>query len=266
MNRTDRALKAKETLDIFGKGYYSKNNETINCHSCFTTDFISENELCKIALSPGNFVPQYEVVNESVVDTVIRYPNCGVLNFASAKNPGGGFLNGAVAQEECLTISSDLYMSLLTASQFYEINRRSGTALYTNNMIYSSNISFIRNGRLELLNKPIMANVLTSPAVNANAFYRNENGDALVVYSVMEQRIKHILNLFVTKGDRTIILGAFGCGVFGNDASDIAGIFKKLLIDEHLESHFEKIIFAIYDSGGKQYSLFKKTFNNIIVK
>ena len=54
----------------------------------------------------------------------------------------------------------------------------------------------------------------------------------------MEKRMRYILKLFATKGDRTIILGAYGCGVFGNDAADVAGIFYKLLKDEQLERHF----------------------------
>jgi len=260
LNRTDRAQKAQETLAIFKNGNYLVDGENVDCQSRFLTDFITEKQLGEIVLTSGSLSPKYEVVNESVVDTILRYPNCGVLNFASAKNPGGGFLNGSLAQEECLAVSSDLYNSQLQASKFYHINKRSNTALYTHNMIYSGSVTFIRDGSLSLLSGPVMANVLTSPAVNAGAYYRNENGEASTVRSVMEKRIRFILNVFADKGDRVVILGAFGCGVFGNDSADVAGLFHKLLVDEQLEKHFERIVFAVYDSRGEQFGLFAKVF------
>lgn len=41
-------------------------------------------------------------------------PKIRVLNFASAKKLGGGFLGGASAQEESIARSSTLYYSLIT--------------------------------------------------------------------------------------------------------------------------------------------------------
>ena len=260
MNRSDRANKAQETLDVFRAGYYSLDNSEIDCHSRYITDFITEGQLGVLTPPAGNLTPKYEVVNESVVDVVLRQGNCGVLNFASARRPGGGFLNGSVAQEECLTVSSDLYFSLLKAPQFYDINNRRGSALYTHNLIYSHDILFIRDGNLDFVHKPVHANVLTSPAVNATAYYKNEGGNRQTVFEVMTERIRNILELFSIKGDRTIILGAFGCGVFGNKPNDIAGLFYHLLKNSRLESNFEQIIFAVYDRDGEQYNIFEKMF------
>jgi len=260
MNRSDRALKAHETLEIFRAGTYHHGCSRIDCHSRYATDFIPEARLKTIAPPTGNLTPTYKVVNESVVDVIIRHGNCGALNFASAKNPGGGLLNGAVAQEESLAVSSDLYNSLLEAPQFYEINKRGKSALYTHNMVYSRDILFIRGGNMELIQKPVCANILTSPAVNAGAYYRNEGGASETVSAVMEERIRHILTLFSTKGDRVIVLGAFGCGVFGNDPRQIAGLFHSLLKEEQLERCFEQIVFAVYDKRGDQYRVFKDMF------
>jgi len=72
--------------------------------------------------------------------------------------------------------------------------------------------------------------------------------------------MRYILKLFAAKGDHKIILGAFGCGVFGNDTPDVANIFYKLLKDERFERFFEYIAFAVYDPKGQQYNVFKQKF------
>jgi uncharacterized protein (TIGR02452 family) len=261
MLKSERAEKARQTLEYFKKGWYMAGNNKINCQSCFTTELISEKQFETLVLPDNDFTPQYEVVNESVVDTVFKFGNCGVLNFASAKNPGGGFLSGTVAQEECLAISSDLYNSQLQAFQYYNINRNCPTALYTHNMIYSNNITFIRNGSLNTVEFPVNANVLTSPAVNAGAYYKNENGSKSTALEIMEKRMRYILKLFAARGNYKIILGAFGCGVFGNDANDVADIFYKLLKNEGSERYFERIAFAVYDPNNRQYNIFKQKFS-----
>ena len=262
MDRPERAKTAQETLDIFQQGYYLSDGNKIECKSRFSTEFLTEEHLKTIFPTSGSFEPKYAIANESVVDTVVRLGGgyCGVLNFASAKNPGGGFLKGSLAQEEALAISSDLYNSQSQAHGLYEINRSCRTALYTHNMIYSRNITFIRDSKLSLLSSPVIANVLTAPAVNAEAYYKNERGNKKTVLTTMEQRIRYILNVFASKGDSTIILGAYGCGVFGNDVVDVATIFRTLLINEGMEKLFKHIMFAVYDSNGQQFSVFKRFF------
>ena len=262
MTKTERAKAAQDTLSYFNQGFYKIGGTTISCTSIYETDFIPAVKLESLKLSDGNCSPKYEVVNESVVGSVFRLAPAGVLNFASAKNPGGGFLNGAVAQEEALAISSDLYLSQLQAPEFYGINRQSKTALYTHNLIYSKGITFIRGANMNTVPEPVKANVITCPAANAGAYYRNDRGSKETVRRVMAERIRNILNVFAYKGDKTIILGAYGCGVFGNDPADVAGIFYDILKREGLERHFEYISFAVYDRQGKQYKLFKQKFQS----
>ena len=45
-----------------------------------------------------------------------------------------------------------------------------------------------------------------------------------------------------------------------NDPQRIAGLFHSLLKGEQLERNFERIVFAVYDTRGDQYSIFKNWF------
>lgn len=66
----------------------------------------------------------------------------GVLNFASAKNPGGGFINGAMAQEESLAASGTLYRTLIAHEEYYRENRAKSSMMYTDYAIYSPDVIF----------------------------------------------------------------------------------------------------------------------------
>jgi uncharacterized protein (TIGR02452 family) len=75
----------------------------------------------------------------------------GVLNFASAKNPGGGFLRGANAQEESIVRSSSLY-SVLTQTRFltgyYNYNRAGRSGIYSHRIIYSPRVTIFKVGEV----------------------------------------------------------------------------------------------------------------------
>ena len=98
-------------------------------------------------------------------------PKTGVLNFASATKAGGGFLNGAEAQEESIARVSTLYPSLCTkeAKKFYtkhDEKRRDATDFYTHSMIYSPGVAVFRNDLGDAVD-PYFINVVSCAAVNA---------------------------------------------------------------------------------------------------
>ena len=58
----------------------------------------------------------------------------------------------------------------------------------------------------------------------------------------------------------SLVLGAFGCGVFKNDPFTVAKIFRQHLESTEFKNSFKKIIFAI--SNAKMYHIFKQVFND----
>lgn len=188
----------------------------------------------------------------------------GMLNFASATKPGGGFLNGAQAQEESIARSSTLYPTLMTreAQRFYALHvadRKAG--YYTHAMIYSPGVQLFRNDKGEWL-EPISADVLTSAAVNAGVV-RQRFGDRVNeenIAAVMKERMGRILYLFERKGVRHLVLGSFGTGVFRNNIETVATIWGELLGEgSRFEKSFDSVVFAIL--GDETFTTFENVFS-----
>ena len=170
------------------------------------------------------------------------------LNFASAKNPGGGFLGGAKAQEEDLSRCSALYACLLRQPDYYAQNRKEPSMLYTEHLLYSPEVPFFRDEQLTLLEWPFLASVLTSPAPNAGEALRRDASLRPRIREVLEVRALNVLRVAAHHAHRTLVLGAWGCGVFRNDPREVAEAFARAL--EALPGAFERVVFAVYERGG----------------
>lgn len=197
-----------------------------------------------------------------------EYAGDAVLNFASAITPGGGYLHGSRAQEECLCRETTLYASLTSpdAVQMYKENHEEQSLLYTHTFLVSPHVEIFRTpmeGGYALLSPDRVRTtaVLTVPAPNLKflptGFPRSK------VAQTMQDRIRHFLAGAARMGYRTLTLGAWGCGAFRHDAFDVAADFHHVLIDEHWQSLFDSITFAIYPAGDTgQYNLdmFRQAF------
>ena len=205
-----------------------------------------------------------EVVNATTIGALkeVDDKRVAILNFASAKHPGGGFKTGAMAQEESLAYSSSLYDSLTKYQEwFYDANLKDlNNGLYTDKMIMSQMVIFFRDEKFNLC-KPYYADVLTSCAVNAGVASKKGITQS-VIRNTMDNRIKNILNELAMGDYEYIILGAFGCGVFRNKPHMIAEIFKKYLIDNDMKDFFDKIIFAIPEGRDNNLNVFKEILNS----
>lgn len=250
----DRKAIAQETLRILNQGYYIQEGNQVEigpAHKASVTSSVHiRPEAPLVAAGYGSGVPEIAVMDCTTVEAILvlrdQGVDCpGVLNFASAKHPGGGFLNGAMAQEESLAASSGLYPTQCAHPEYYEANRACGTMAYTDHAIYAPGVVFFRDGGFRLLPEPVLANVLTLPAVNYGQVLQKGEDPALAK-AAMKGRMRRSLEIFAHYGDKVLILGAYGCGVFRNDPTDVARWWRELLAEGY-GGCFQRIIYAVYD-------------------
>ncbi|MCW6052379.1 TIGR02452 family protein [Lyngbya sp. CCAP 1446/10] len=185
-----------------------------------------------------------------------QFAKIAVLNFASAKNPGGGFIKGAKAQEESLARSSALYKSLLKCPQYYEYHRSQKSLLYSDRLIYSPGCPVFRKDDGTLLEEPYLVDFITSSAPNAGQIWRQELESTEKIRETLYGRGAKLLALAVDKGCDALILGAWGCGVFRNEPSMVAQMFADFLLPNgQFSGRFKSVIFSVLDSSEE-----KRTF------
>ncbi len=206
------------------------------------------------ALEPTRATTAITVTEETTCEAIVRLTaqkggHLAALNFASARNPGGGFLGGAQAQEEALARSSALYPCLLTQqATYYEPNRAHRSLLYLDLAIFSPGVPFIRDDAGNLLPQPALCSVITAPAPNAGAVRQNQPHDLPRVEPVLRRRAEFVLEIAAQEKVEQLILGAWGCGVFRNDPAMVARAFGDLLRGGgRFAGVFSEVVFAIYD-------------------
>jgi uncharacterized protein (TIGR02452 family) len=276
MNRDIRVEIAKQTIDILERGdYINKNNKKVEIGTSLELakkesylyrpqDFKKLENEASMVLSQTHFDTTIEITNESTIDAVIRLSsiNTACLNFASAKNPGGGFLNGSQAQEESLARATGLYPCINQMKEMYGYNRSLKTCLYSDYMIFSKQVPVIRDTNDDLLDEYREVSIITAPAVNTGVVRQREPENIDIIESTMQRRISMIFNIAIINQIDTLILGAWGCGVFQNDPKVVAQLFAEQ-INSKYKNAFKKIVFAIIDNPKTStFEKFNQVFNN----
>ena len=148
----------------------------------------------------------------------------------------------ARAQEEYLARSSGLYACLRT-NPMYAFHCARHDPLYTDYVIYSPAVPVFRADDGTLLETPYTVGMITSPAVNAAALPPERNAE---IGPAMWLRILKVLAAGIAHGHDSIVLGAWGCGAFGNDGAEIAELFRQAL-QENFRGAYRQVLFAILD-------------------
>ncbi|MGE5703123.1 MAG: TIGR02452 family protein [Clostridia bacterium] len=165
-----------------------------------------------------------------VVDRQVAQTLC--LNFASAKNPGGGFQNGSQAQEESLERASGLYPCIAQMEEMYQYNRSRNTCLYSDYMIYSPKVPLFRDDHDRLLEDPYLVSFVTSPAVNAGVVRERESEKIRLIDRVKCDRIAKIISIAAAYQYRALTIG------YGLDRlqwGKVRAIIQEVLGDTEIE-------------------------------
>lgn len=262
MNRQNLVDIAGETIDIINNGKYTANGKEI---------ILDSEKIKAVKVYSPEYSPQSFEKSDKKAEIIIKPADsfgilnfCDisgktcVLNFASAKNPGGGFQIGARAQEEQLCFCSTLFGSIRTKKAFemYRYNRENYNTLYSDYMLYSPYVKVFRDSKsYEFLENPKTVSVITAPAVNRNI--ADSEHSQKEIFNCMLNRAEKILSIAVENGNQNIVLGAWGCGVFRNSVEDIAEIFRILLFEKNYISLFDNVIFASFND--KNARIFSET-------
>ena len=252
---------AKETMKITRQGYYELNGMRIELPKRKYDEVIAitpeQADAARWSLLgrklsknyPGNIY----VWCISSFGAVACFDRFLVLNFANAFTPGGGFMNGAEAQEESLCRESTLYASLVTekAVGMYEYNRSLNSPAASDYMLLSPEVCVFRDhDSHKLFEKPYTASVLTVPAVNLHGYDDCVHKPASQeIDELMYRRIENMLAVAIAHEYKNLILGAWGCGAFGHDARRVAEYFYNLLVTKGYRNYFDNICFAIPDDA-----------------
>ena len=196
--------------------------------------------------------------------------NVCILNLASRTSPGGGAHKGASAQEESICHQSTLTQSLYQfGSPKYKHIRESGIPLvegvYPMDInwggIYSPCVTFFRHNAdsYYALRDETFDCAVVSVASLSNREKNSMNAIAERVYfddtgwltdegwEIEANKIRTIFRIALENGHDSMVLGAFGCGVFRLNPNEIASLFHIVMNEPEFKNRFKKLVFAIYE-------------------
>jgi uncharacterized protein (TIGR02452 family) len=269
--RTKNVSIAKEMLEVIkNKKYTSLNGNEVDISKEMDaaldgTTYYEAEVFIGMPADQAPIHPTIEVVNETTAQAAVRLQAAGItnivaLNFASARNQGGGFLAGAIAQEEDLCRASGLYGCLKRKPLFYNANIMCDDTFYTHGILYSPKVPFFRDEHNLFLEQPFELSIVTAPAPNLSGMKKEGNINLLT--GLIRERAIRILQVAHANGHKNIILGAWGCGAFGNDPEMVSKAFMLALSKV---PYFEHVTFAVYDTREPfiLYETFKEVCNAV---
>ena len=272
--RTREMEMLNDTLKIFEEGVYIKEgekkdiklskkelhasnvllpNQVSNICECLNKKKCNEEESNYFCINKDSFSAALSIKERKPDERVL------VLNFANPVNPGGGVRRGARAQEEDLCRKSSLLLALEDASakEYYRYNSTLGSLMGSDAMIMNSTVEIIKDLNGELLEDSTIVSVMTcaAPVISRGLFGIGQEDFEKLFFN----RIVSTIKVAAYYGYKYLVLGAWGCGAFGNDAKTVSDLYYKALEDIKykdiaLKKLFKEIHFAVLDHSANKYN------------
>lgn len=205
-----------------------------------------------------------KIVNADTLDAALQLATNSpapkhvcILNMANARSAGGGWLHGALAQEEALCYRTSLSATLKYS--YYPLPEEGG--------IYSPRVLVLResmkdgHGLMDLRepkNLPVVSVISVAAVCQpstitiTDATGRSQRYASGADARLMEEKMRVILRIAAKNGHRQIVLGAFGCGAFGNPKEEVARMWKSVLSEpEFSGGWWQDVVFAVLDTDGR---------------
>ena len=275
-----------EVLEIVNTGYYARNEKRIEL--TYTTEQMLQADVYSTK-ETSSFVEAFPQMTKGNLNGMTihmrnqdslsaawdlhqkRMPGekpVLVLNFANPRRPGGGIRETPYTQEENLCHNTTLLASIQTrdAWAFYQENLDCGTMAQTDALIISPNAMVLRNGDGSLRTDPFPVAIMT---ISAPLAKRMKPEEKLDLEAILLRRIRAMLRTAMADGYRKVVLGAWGCGAFGNDPEVVARLFHQVLTESfgpdngyRASDFFNEITMAVMDTaeGSPRYHSFARYF------
>ncbi|MCC8041933.1 MAG: TIGR02452 family protein [Oscillospiraceae bacterium] len=292
MRRKKNIEALDDTLNILKKGYYEKAGEKIKLQ-------FSSEQMCEAKVFLPNDIESLRTKNSSSSESIEtqaqdthcafscknsdalvlaqqkyrdleaygeRPPKILVLNLASASQAGGQTRKGASAQEEDLCRRTSLLLSLESdnASKYYDYNNALKSRMGSNSTILSPYVEVVKDFSLKSLFQPFQISVMScaAPMVRLGLEGMSKQQYEDMLYN----RILGMLTVAASQNYRHLILGAFGCGIYGNDAATVSDLFDNAIRsfnyrEKSSDRLFYSIDFAVLYPPNKNYN-YREFFRN----
>jgi uncharacterized protein (TIGR02452 family) len=251
-----------ETVSLVTAGSYTIDGELIDINSIevlkHSTFFYAPPELEPRKPEKST---SYTVIEADCLETAQLLLDMGeypcVLNMASGRNPGGGVLNGAGAQEENIFRRTNLFRAMYQFADYaeeyglersphqYPLNRNTGG-------VYSDRVTIFRaseNNGYALLQNPYQCAFVSVPAIS-HPELEEQDGLLFLARHLVEptkEKMRTILRIAGQFTHSSLVLSAFGCGAFGNPPHHIARLFQEVFNETEFRNRFKTVVFSIID-------------------
>ncbi|KXJ29933.1 hypothetical protein AC249_AIPGENE3144 [Exaiptasia diaphana] len=284
LHRDQRIKIIEQTLKVCSEFKYTLPNgeqvvfgdfESVSRDAQKTRLYIDAVEHLKRLSNGTNFTTTVEVVNCDCLEEALRLKtegfNPAVLNMASPRRPGGGYLSGAGAQEENLFRRTNYVQHLADPDKRFDPTRKWNYRLPEFSCVYSTNVQVFRASEAKgyaFLPEPVGMSFLAIAAYPSPKCQGPKGSERLVseVVEKVKKKIRLMFAVGLDQGHDSLVLSAWGCGAFRNPPRHIASIFKEVLKEPQFRNQYKHISFAIINDhnarGEGNYKPFFDTFNN----